>query len=132
MVSPSLRPRFLPISWRFLKERDSMYFSMRSPSPDKGLSRLDRTTANQYLRVSPLPHPNTKSKGRDAIAAAHHSFQRRLSHARNIYHRLHNSTDQSYQSNTAVLRSLPITSLYKHHLATLHKRVPTALKDTCS
>lgn len=154
MASPSPRPRFLPISWRFLKERGhgvraetSMRLSTRSPSPEKGLSRLDRTfvlhsvnTVEEHSRLkrllsraSPcvLPHPNLKPYKLDAVEAAHKSFQRRLSNARNIYHRLHHSTDLPYLSNTAALRSLPITSLYKHHLTTMHKRIPTALRATC-
>lgn len=147
MASPSPQPRLLPISWKFLKEKaraeTSLRGSTRSPSPEQSMSKqalalVGATKARDRLyrllgRAAPLvlPHPNTKPRRQDAVAAAQHSFQRRLSYARNVYDRLHTSTDLPYLSNTAALRSLPITTLYKRHLATQHKRLPTALKATC-
>jgi len=148
MAGSSPQPRLLPISWKFLKDRGnaraetSLRGSLRSPSPEsrpkrtQALHSVQAAKAHQRLSLlgrAPLvlPHPNTKPRRQDAVAAAQHSFQRRLSYARNLYDRLHPSADLRYLSNTAALRSLPITTLYKHHLATQHKRVPTALKATC-
>ena len=144
-MNGSPKPRFLPVSWMFVREEAGKYRAdscmqggSRSSSPGNSFGKTAFLHSNEEIKGVKVRKmrwqclPCLKSTRRDAVAAAQNEYQRRLSRARNIYTRLHTSSDLQYFSNTQELTTLPITSLYKHHLQTIHKRLPTALRDTCT